>query len=88
MADVNRSSSDSDIMIRKPELYLQHLEIILNEKLNQIKALDVHLDQLRTVEMKRIELKKATLEEEIKALKAEIGRKTVIEIKLNEEIGD
>ena len=88
MADINRSSSDSDIMVRKPELYLQHLEIIYNEKLNQIKGLDVHLDQIRTVEMKRIELKKATLEEELKALKAEIGRKTVIEIKLNEEIGD
>lgn len=81
MADIQRN--DKDIMLRDMELFIKHLQVLLSEKLNQLKQLDVHLDNLRTVEMKRIELKKATLEKEILEIKQEIKNKSVIEVKPN-----
>jgi len=78
MADIPRN--DRDIMLRDMELFVKHLQVLLSEKLNQLKQLDVHLDNLRTVEMKRIELKKATLEKEIQELEHEIKKKSVIDI--------
>ncbi|NIU85163.1 MAG: hypothetical protein GWN64_17215 [Candidatus Thorarchaeota archaeon] len=78
MADIQRN--DKDIMLRDMELFIKHLQVLLSEKLNQLKQLDVHLDNLRTVEMKRIELKKATLEKEIQEIKYEIKQKSVIDV--------
>ena len=74
MADISRN--DSEIVVRNADLFVKHLHILLSEKLNQIKALDVHLDHLRTVEMKRVEFKKDTLEREIQELKQEIKEKS------------
>jgi len=82
MGDIDRSGNE---LIREDqELRVQYLNVILSEKLNQLKQLDVHLDRLRTVEMKQIELKKATLAKEIVRVKATIQKESVIEIKLEE----
>lgn len=82
MSDIQRN--EKDIMMRDAELFIKHLQVLLSEKLNQLKQLDVHLDNLRTVEMKRIELKKCTLEKEIQEIEYEIQRKSVIEVKIDE----
>lgn len=78
MGDIDRNSNE--IMRDDPELRVQYLNVVLSEKLNQIKQLDVHLDKLRTVEMKQIELKKATLEKEIARVRYMIQNESAIDI--------
>lgn len=80
MADIERNM-DGDLIEKDHELKIMDLNVLLNEKLNQLKALEVHLDKLRTVEVKRIEFKKAHLSAEIENLKAHIQRISVIDIK-------
>lgn len=79
MSDLNRSGSD--IVLRDAGLKRKLLQIQVNEKLNQLKQLDVRLDHLMTVEVKQIELKKDELIKEIESIQQELNRKNVIEIK-------
>lgn len=78
--DIQRSGSD--LILRNEELYKQHLQIMVNEKLNQLKQLDVRLDHILTVEVKQIELKKNELMKEIESIQQELDRKSnIIEVK-------
>ena len=82
MADINRNI-DGDLILKDEKLRQMNLVVLINEKLNQLKKLDVHLDQLRTVEMKRIELKKETLMREISELKKDLNNPQVIDVEPN-----
>jgi len=78
--DINRSGSD--IVLRDIGLFKQHLQILINEKLNQLKQLDVRLDHILTVEVKQIELKKNELAKEIESIQQELDQKNnIIEVK-------
>jgi hypothetical protein len=79
--DLPRNENDGALIQRFPDLYIKQLNIILAEKQNQLKQLDVRLDHIMTVEVKQIELKKDTLQKEILSLQTEISRKSAIEIK-------
>jgi hypothetical protein len=74
MADINRGSVNGDLVKEVPELWKKQLQVLLNEKENQLKQLDVHLDHLRTVEIKRIELKQGILLKEIEQLKIDVAK--------------
>lgn len=80
MGDI-KPHNTTDLIHSKSELYTMHLNILLNDKLNQLKQQDVLLDHLRTVKIKEIEFKKSTLQEEIKELRREIQEKSVINVK-------
>lgn len=80
MSDINRSGSD--LVLRDNELYKKHLQILKNEKLNQLKQLDVRLDHILTVEVKQIELKHDELKKEIESIQQELDQKNnIIEVK-------
>lgn len=71
MADLDRSGGHE--LIRKmPKLQKQHLEIILSEKRNQIKKLQVALDHLKTVDIKKIEHQIDLTTEEIRHIEKEL----------------
>lgn len=74
--DMNRSGSD--IVKYDDELKTKHLQILVNEKLNQLKQLDVRLDHILTVEVKQIELKQDELKAEIVSIQQELNRKNKI----------
>ena len=81
--DISRSGSD--IVLRDEHLLQQHLQIQLNEKVNQIKQLAVRLDHIMTVEVKQVELKQNELRKEIESIQQELNRKSnTIEIKPEE----
>lgn len=83
MGDIPRSGSD--LVLKDDTLFIKHLEILINEKLNQLKQLDVRLDHLMTVEVKQIELKKEELKKEIEAIQLDLKKKSkIIEIKVEE----
>lgn len=71
MGDINRSGSDlvkyNDVM-RK-----MHLQILINEKINLLKQLEVRLDHIMTVEVKQIELKREELKTEIVSIQQELN---------------
>jgi len=71
MSDISRNNMH-DIVLRDNKLKRQHFGIILNEKKNQIKQLDVTLDRIKSVEVQKIELQKQTLQKEIEALSVEL----------------
>lgn len=78
--DIRRG--DSDLVVYGDDILKQHLEIQVNEKLNQLKQLDVRLDHIMTVEVKQIELKKSELKKEVESIQQELNRKIkTIEIK-------
>lgn len=82
MVDINRSGSD--LILRDEHLRRKHLQILINEKLNLLKQLDVRLDHLMTVEVKQIELKKDELVKEIESIQQELNQDNVIEGKIKE----
>lgn len=74
--------NDGDLVKYGDDIMCQHLEIQINEKLNQLKQLDVRLDHIMTVEVKQIELKKNELKKEVESIQQELNRKSkIIEIK-------
>ncbi len=82
MADINRSGSD--LILRDEVLKRKHLAILISEKLNQLKQLDVRLDHIMTVEVKQVELKKDELVKEIESIQQELSRNNVIEGEIKE----
>jgi len=71
MSDINRSGTH-ELIEANIELKIQHYEIILNEKLNQIQQLDATLDKVKSVEIKRLELAKALAKKEIVQIQADL----------------
>lgn len=82
MADINRN--DRSLVQGDPELKARWLTIQVNERLNQLKQLDVLLDKMMTVDIKQLELKKEELKKEITSLQNELSRLTIIEIDIEE----
>jgi hypothetical protein len=72
MADIERNPNE--LVAQDPVLKKKHLIILLNEKANQLKQLDVRLEHIQTVEVKQLEFKQATLHKEIAYLKHQIGQ--------------
>lgn len=77
MGDIKRHIENTELQIRHPKLYIKELNVRLNEKLNQLKQLDVQLDYLRTVKVEELELQKSFLEKDIEDLKLTIRKKSV-----------
>lgn len=78
--DIRRG--ENELVVYGDDILKQHLEIQINEKLNQLKQLDVRLDHIMTVEVKQIELKKNELRKEVESIQQELNRKIkTIEIK-------
>jgi hypothetical protein len=71
MADLNRGDT-YDLILKDNGLKKKHLIILLNEKVNQIKALKNTLEKMKTVDFKKIELQQDILTEEIKGIKEEL----------------
>ena len=68
-------------MVAKDNTLLrQHMMIQISEKENQLKRLDVVLDNLQSVEMKKIIHQKAILTKELEALKKDFD-KMIVETK-------
>lgn len=78
MADIQRN--DRNLVHGDPELKKMWLTIQINERLSQLKSLDVLLDKIMTVEVKQLELKKEELKKEIVLLQNEVSRQPIIEI--------
>lgn len=72
MSDINRSGSD--LVKYSDDMKMKHLQILINEKINLLKSLDVRLDHLLTVEVKQIELKQDELKAEIVSIQQELNR--------------
>ena len=76
MADLNRSETDlsiySDEIVKK-----KHTRILINERINQIRQLEVNLERLKTIDMKKVELSIDVLRKEIKTLENELGEKII-----------
>jgi len=76
MADLNRSETDlsiySDEILKK-----KHTRILINERINQIRQLEVNLERLKTIDMKKVELSIDVLRKEIKTLENELGEKII-----------
>lgn len=70
MADKN--SNQHALIEANIDLQLQHAQILLNEKINQVKQLEVSLDKFKTVEIKRIEHDIACAKKEIKIREQEL----------------
>jgi hypothetical protein len=86
MADLQRSESNYDIILRDEGLKKKHLTIILNEKINQVKGLENTLERMKTVDFKKIELQKEILEKEIVDLKQELDIKPTVDAEvINQE---
>jgi hypothetical protein len=81
MADISRSGPH-DLILKDNKLYKQHLTILINEKKNQLKQLDVTLDKIKSVEVKKIELTKETLQKEIQELSAEVNKPRIIDAEI------
>lgn len=80
MSDINRSGSD--MILRDDGMRKKHMQILVNEKINQLKQLDVRLDHLMTVEVKQIELKQDELRHEIESIQQELNRANkIIDVK-------
>jgi len=75
MSDINRSGA-SDIVLKDNYLKRQWIAIQISEKENQLKQLDVVLDKLHNVELKRILHSIDRTKKEIEELKDEM--KTII----------
>ena len=67
MVDINRSGS-TDIVLANDELKKKWIEIAINEKINQIKNLDLQIERLDSVVKKEYLLKQDTLRKEIESL--------------------
>jgi len=76
MSDLVRSEGDRslEIILANKDLLIKHKQIAINELANQIKQLDARLDQMKSVEMKRLELKKETLSIEILKFEDEVSK--------------
>ena len=68
MADINERVYN--LIQADSELKKRHTEILINEKLNLLKQLDVQLDHIETVQVPQIKLRQSTIEKEIGDLKA------------------
>ena len=86
MADI-RNSINGDLIRNDEKLRELDLQVRINEKLNHLKALEVHLDNLRTVQMKQVELKKEALKKEISELQRELKSPSPRIIDVNAEEG-
>ena len=86
MADIQRN--ERMLVQGDPELKRMWLEVQVNERLNQLKGLDVLLDKIMTVQVKELELKKEELKKEILSLQTELSRQTIIEVNAKEIKGD
>jgi hypothetical protein len=79
MGDINRSGSD--LVKYDDSMKQKHLQILINEKINLLKQLDVRLDHILTVEVKQIELKQDELKTEIVSIQQELNRsRNIVEI--------
>jgi hypothetical protein len=86
MSDIDRGGSSTDIMLRDEKLRKFHEEILISEKLNQIKQLDLMIDKMKTVDMRRLELKQQTLAREIEELRTRTGaRPEPVDVELVEQ---
>jgi hypothetical protein len=74
MADIDRDGTSLEIIDSNSELKKKHIQILINEKTNQIKQLEVRLDHMKTVEMKQIELRIETLQIEVNRLITELTK--------------
>ena len=68
MSDINRNKG---LMSLDGELKKKHLEIQVNEKLSQIASLKLRLEDLRSIEEKRVKLQIEMLEKEISQMTAQ-----------------
>lgn len=73
MSDLQRNDSH-DLIIRDNGLKKKHLAIVINEKITQMKQLDITLERMKTVDFKKIELQKEILAKEIEERKKELKR--------------
>lgn len=78
MADINRN--DNSLIHADHDLKTKYLKIKVSEALNQIKAIDVQIDRINTVDLHGLELKKDELRKQIELLQAELNKLTSIEI--------
>jgi len=90
MADLDRSGNETAIINANEELLKFHNSILISEMVNQIKSLDIQLERMKTVDMKRIELKKQTLAKQIIELRTRAGVKpepisVVVDVNSKEE---
>lgn len=78
--DINNNTTD---LVRNDDgLNKKHLQIIINEKINLLKQLEVRLDHIMTVEVKQIELKMDVLKKEVEAIQRELDNKSnIIDVK-------
>lgn len=65
MSDIQRLPA---LIKTDPELSKKHTQIIINEKISQIKGLEIRLEDLKNIDQKRIELQIETLKKEVNNL--------------------
>lgn len=85
MSDIIRSYSE--IELKDAELRTSLIKIRLSEKKNQIAQLNVTLDRMKTVEIKKIEHQIKVLEKEIEYLDQELTARNnaVIDAEISKE---
>ena len=71
MGDLNRGGQN-ELVEANIELKIQYYEIQLNEKLSQIKNLEVTLDKVKSVEIKKLEFAMALAKKEITQIQADL----------------
>lgn len=72
MADLQRGMNE--IILRDDKLKKKHLEIIISEKINQVKQMEVTLERMKTVDMQKVELAIASTHKEIEEFKIELSQ--------------
>lgn len=77
MADLNRNDDSMSLIVNDNILLREHKKIQMNEKLNSLKQMDVRLHHIQYVEVKQLELKKATLLKEIDLIQKDLDGKVI-----------
>lgn len=67
MADLVRGGESEEFLNNK-RLQAKHIQILINERVNQIKQYEVKLERMKTVEMQQLELTIEKLQIEIETL--------------------
>ena len=71
MSDINRGGIHP-IVEKNLDLKIKHYKILLNEKKGQVKALEARLEQLKSVEFKKVELAIDVATREVQGLESDI----------------
>lgn len=70
-------TNEDDRIQNNPAMRLKHSQILLAERLNVLAQLDIEIEKLKSIQLKKLELQKDVVTEEIAELKVYIQKLAV-----------